>query len=97
MKNLANQTTCATDEITDRIARLQGHSGQAVAAIERIGSIIHRTSDIADVAKQQQAATEAITRNTNTFATDAGRAQTSVVDMAPSSASSYATTITVMW
>ncbi|POR44503.1 methyl-accepting chemotaxis protein [Methylobacterium sp. V23] len=67
VKELANQTARATDEITGQIARIQGSTGQAVAAI---GAITGRIREISDVAasiaaavEEQGAATQEIVRN----------------------------------
>jgi methyl-accepting chemotaxis protein len=67
VKELANQTARATDEISTQIARIQGSTGQAVSAI---GSITTRIQEISGVAtaiaaavEEQGAATQEIVRN----------------------------------
>ncbi|MBY0256631.1 methyl-accepting chemotaxis protein [Methylobacterium sp.] len=67
VKELANQTARATDEITGQIARIQASTGQAV---EAIGGITGRIREISDVAtsiaaavEEQGAATQEIVRN----------------------------------
>jgi methyl-accepting chemotaxis protein len=67
VKELANQTARATDEITGQIARIQASTGQAVDAI---GGITGRIREISDVAtsiaaavEEQGAATQEIVRN----------------------------------
>ncbi len=67
VKELANQTARATEEISGQIGHIQGATGQAVAAI---GSITTRIRDINTVAaaiaaavEQQGAATQEIVRN----------------------------------
>ncbi len=67
VKNLANQTARATDEIGSQIAGIQGTTGEAVAAIQDIGRTIERMSEIvaaiAAAVEQQGAATQEIARN----------------------------------
>ncbi|MCC0807364.1 HAMP domain-containing protein [Methylobacterium sp. W2] len=67
VKELANQTARATEEISQQIGHIQGATGQAVTAI---GSITSRIRDINAVAtaiaaavEQQSAATQEIVRN----------------------------------
>jgi methyl-accepting chemotaxis protein len=67
VKNLANQTARATDEIGTQIGAVQGATRQAVAAI---GSIVSRIQEINEIAaaiasavEQQSAATAEIARN----------------------------------
>ncbi len=67
VKNLANQTAKATEDITRQISAVQGNTRDAVEAIETIVSRvsqINMTSDaIAAAVEQQQAATGEIARN----------------------------------
>ena len=67
VKNLANQTARATDEIGAQIASIQGETRNAVEAIRNIGSVIDEvrniSSDIASAVEQQGAATDEIARN----------------------------------
>ncbi len=67
VKNLANQTSRATDEIGQQIADVQGATQQAVAAIRSISGIIDRVSEIsgsiAAAVEQQGAATREIARS----------------------------------
>ncbi|MCJ2036365.1 methyl-accepting chemotaxis protein [Methylobacterium sp. J-068] len=67
VKELANQTARATEEITGQIGRIQASTGQAVDAI---GGITGRIREISDVAasiaaavEEQGAATQEIVRN----------------------------------
>jgi methyl-accepting chemotaxis protein len=67
VKELANQTARATDEIGTQIGQIQGSTGQAVTAI---GSITHRIREISGVSttiaaavEEQGAATQEIVRN----------------------------------
>jgi methyl-accepting chemotaxis protein len=67
VKNLANQTAKATEEIASQISSVQGATGQAVTAIQDITETISAVSDssaaIAAAVEQQRAATGEIARN----------------------------------
>ncbi|OAS15818.1 methyl-accepting chemotaxis protein [Methylobacterium platani] len=67
VKELAGQTAKATDEITSQIGRIQGKTGDAVAAIDtitgRIAEIDRVSVGIATAVSQQGAATQEIVRN----------------------------------
>lgn len=68
VKNLASQTTRATDEIASQISGIQGATTQAVHAIEAITTTIQQidqiSASIAAAVEQQGAATNEISRNT---------------------------------
>ncbi len=67
VKNLASQTSKATEEISQQIAAMQQATGRTVDAIGTIGSTIERMSDIAGsiaaAVEQQGATTREIARN----------------------------------
>jgi len=67
VKNLANQTAKATEEISNQIGGIQGATRDAVSAIGSIGGIINQineiTSAIAAAVEEQGAATQEIARN----------------------------------
>ncbi|MBL4613939.1 MAG: cache domain-containing protein [Magnetovibrio sp.] len=67
VKNLANQTAKATEEISTQIGGIQSATQDAVGAIGSIGSIITQineiTSAIAAAVEEQGAATQEIARN----------------------------------
>lgn len=67
VKNLANQTARATEDISSQIAAIQEETGGAVAAIERIRSTVSEVSDIAttiaSAVEEQGASTQEIARN----------------------------------
>ena len=67
VKNLANQTAKATEEISSQIGGIQGATQDAVQAIGSIGGIINQineiTSAIAAAVEEQGAATQEIARN----------------------------------
>ncbi|HEY9079210.1 methyl-accepting chemotaxis protein [Magnetovibrio sp.] len=67
VKNLANQTAKATEEISSQIGGIQGATEDAVHAIESIGGIINKMNEIASTiaaaVEEQGAATQEIARN----------------------------------
>jgi len=67
VKNLANQTEKATEEISGQITGIQKATGESVNAIGEIGSIIDSLNEIATTisaaVEEQGAATDEITRN----------------------------------
>ncbi|MCW8916437.1 MAG: methyl-accepting chemotaxis protein [Magnetovibrio sp.] len=67
VKNLANQTAKATEEISSQIGGIQGATQDAVSAIGSIGGIINQineiSSTIAAAVEEQGAATQEIARN----------------------------------
>ncbi|OAS22786.1 hypothetical protein A5481_18210 [Methylobacterium platani] len=67
VKELANQTAKATDEISSQIARIQDSTAQAVSAIGGFGARIREissvTTAIAAAVEEQNAATQEIVRN----------------------------------
>lgn len=68
VKNLATQTTRATDKITAYIASIQSTTDQTVHAIQNIGGTIreinHISAAIAAAIEEQSVATQEISRNT---------------------------------
>ncbi len=67
VKNLATQTAKATEQIQQQIGAIQGATGDAATAIERIGETVKEvstiTSGIADSMKEQSSATLEIARS----------------------------------
>jgi|GEM_PF-118541 len=67
VKNLANQTGRATDEIASKISAVQSGTNDAVAAISAISTVITEVSEIssgvASAVQEQTAATSEIARN----------------------------------
>jgi methyl-accepting chemotaxis protein len=72
VKNLASQTSRATDDISNQIEGIQGATRDAVGAIQSISGVIDRmneiTSAISAAVEEQGAATQEIARNTQTAA-----------------------------
>ncbi|GIJ64351.1 methyl-accepting chemotaxis protein [Virgisporangium aurantiacum] len=75
VKDLAQETAKATDDISRRIAAIQSETDQAGAAIGEITSVTHRindyTSTIAAAVEEQTATTTEMSRNVNDAATSA--------------------------
>ena len=73
VKNLANQTAKATEEISAQIASIQSATQESVAAISGIGATIGEISGIASAiaaaVEEQAAATQEIARNVQEAAT----------------------------
>ncbi|KQP88117.1 methyl-accepting chemotaxis protein [Methylobacterium sp. Leaf117] len=86
VKELANQTARATEEISGQIGRIQGSTGQAVSAIEGISSRIREIStvatSIAAAVEEQGAATQEIVRNVGEAATGTGEVTTNITGVA---------------
>ncbi len=68
VKNLANQTASATQEIGEQISQMQGATGNAVTDISEIANVILAVDELiaaaTAVADQQSTATQEISRNT---------------------------------
>jgi len=77
VKSLANQTAKATEDIASQVATMQGATGEAVRAIERIGATIGQingiATTIASAVEEQGAATQEIARNVNEAAQGTGQ------------------------
>jgi methyl-accepting chemotaxis protein len=73
VKNLANQTAKATEDIQSQVAGMQSVTGNAVEAIKGIGNTIRHMSEItttiASAVEEQGAATREIARNVQEAAT----------------------------
>ena len=82
VKNLANQTAKATEEISAQIGDIQEATKNAVAAIESIGSTItevnHIATAIASAVEEQGAATKEIARNVQQAAAGTGEVSSNI-------------------
>ena len=74
VKELANQTAKATDEISSKIQAIQNDTGSAIDAIGEISMIINQINDIsntiASAVEEQTATTAEIGRNVGEAAKD---------------------------
>jgi methyl-accepting chemotaxis protein len=94
VKDLAQQTAQATEQITARVAGIQASSGAAAAAIAEITEVITRIGDytttIASAVEEQTATTAEMTRSV----TEAARSSADVADTINGVANGAATTAT---
>ncbi|WP_135075858.1 methyl-accepting chemotaxis protein [Terasakiella sp. SH-1] len=101
VKNLANQTASATDEIAKQITEIQGATGEAVDAIEDISSTIHQIDQIAATiaasVEEQDATTRDIAQNVQNVSRDAQAVADRIVNMTRNAAKSHNTAIQVTW
>ncbi|CAO4133345.1 methyl-accepting chemotaxis protein [Methylorubrum extorquens] len=100
VKELANQTARATEEISGQIGRIQETTGHAVSAI---GSITGRIEEISSVAasiaaavEQQGAATQEIVRNVAQAAMGAGEVTSNITGVAQAAEEAGATAAEVL-
>jgi methyl-accepting chemotaxis protein len=85
VKNLANQTAKATEQIGAQITRMQDDTSGVVGAIEEIGRVIETlnqsSASIATAIEQQHAATQEIARNTTQAAEGTRQVSTAITDV----------------
>ncbi len=83
VKNLANQTAKATEEIGNKIVTVQNVSNEAVNAIRSIGSTIEKINEIsgviANAIQQQNAATREISNNVQQASAGTSEVSSSIV------------------
>ncbi|AWN36584.1 methyl-accepting chemotaxis protein [Methylobacterium radiodurans] len=86
VKELANQTARATEEITSQIGRIQGATGEAVRAIGgitgRIREISGVATSIAAAVEEQGAATQEIVRNVSQASAGTTQVTTNIAGVA---------------
>ena len=99
VKELAQQTAKATEEITGRIGNIQASSGSAAEAIGEITEVIRQIGDytttIASAVEEQTATTQEMSRSVADAATSSGdvaRTVSGVADVASSTADGARTT-----
>lgn len=85
VKNLANQTGRATEEISKKIITVQNVSNESVSAIRSIGGIIEHidqiTRTIAEALRQQDAATREISNNVQQASAGTSEISSSIVNV----------------
>ena len=83
VKNLANQTAHATEEISSQIDAMQNVSSEALEAIavirQTIGEISESVASVASAVQQQSSATQNISQNTQEAATSTRDVSTNIV------------------
>ena len=86
VKELAKQTATATEEISTKIAAIQGDSGEAVSAIGEISEVIERIADmqttIASAVEEQTATTNEIARSVNEAAAGSSQIAENITSVA---------------
>ncbi|TAN64064.1 MAG: methyl-accepting chemotaxis protein, partial [Magnetospirillum sp.] len=101
VKNLANQTARATEEISLQVAAVQGSTREMTTSIqgvvETIRTIDHISSTIASAVQEQEATTRDIASNIDEVARQAGEVSGSVTHLSKASAMACAGTIRVIW
>jgi methyl-accepting chemotaxis protein len=101
VKNLANQTAKATEDITRQVAEIQQSAKVMGASIDGVAEIIRDldgvSSAIAGAVQQQDASTREISNNVKEVATQAEVVARTVNGVATSSAKTCAGTIRVIW
>lgn len=85
VKNLANQTAKATEEISKKIVTIQGVSIESVKAIRSIGEVIEQidsiTHTIAEALRQQDSATREISNNVQQASAGTSEVSSSIVNV----------------
>lgn len=101
VKNLANQTAKATEEIGSQISSIQQATHESVSAIAAITETIHRINDIsgsiASAVEQQDATTREIAANVKDVSTDAQGVSARIFRVTESAAASLAGIVEVIW
>lgn len=101
VKNLANQTAKATEEISKQVSDIQGATHKASDAISETGKTISQIDEIATViasaVEEQGASTENIAQNMQEVAENSELVRNRIVKVNQGSALSYSAAIQVMW
>jgi len=94
VKDLANETAKATDDIKKKIAKIQNDTENAVAAIERIATVINEINStqetIAASVEEQTATTAEIARSVNEVALSSGEITNNIQGVAEAAQSTAA-------
>ncbi len=101
VKNLANQTAKATEEIGKQVAQVQAATDEAVSQIDEVTRVIREidaiSTSIASAIQEQEAATREIARNIEEVANEANRVSDGVASVTQSSASACSGSVRVIW
>ncbi|SFC73577.1 methyl-accepting chemotaxis protein [Nocardioides terrae] len=89
VKDLAQETAKATDDISARVGAIQADAGGAVAAIDRIGEVVSRISDsqntIAAAVEEQSVTTKEMNRSVSDAAGGTGEIASAIDTLAGTS------------
>ncbi|KIL96983.1 Methyl-accepting chemotaxis protein [Paramagnetospirillum magnetotacticum MS-1] len=101
VKNLANQTARATDEIAQQVGAVQNSTREMTASIQGVADTIRSidqvTSAIAGAVQEQEAATQEIASNIQEVAHEAEAVSDNVTTLAKASTMACAGTVRVIW
>lgn len=101
VKNLANQTAAATENIVNQVNHIQATTTESVQAISSIKKITRELSEISAgisaAVEEQDAATAEISDQVNRLRQDIEVVTGSVTTLVQSSAASYSASIQVIW
>lgn len=101
VKNLANQTAAATENIVNQVNNIQATTNESVQAIASIKKITQELSEISAgisaAVEEQDAATAEISEQVNRLREDIEVVTGSVTTLVQSSAASYSASIQVIW
>ncbi len=101
VKSLANQTSAATENITNQVHQIQDTTSQSVSAITSIKKITQELSEISSgisaAVEEQDAATGEISDQVQRLRSDIEIVSESVTRLVQSAASSYSSSIQVIW
>ncbi|RAU23985.1 chemotaxis protein [Paramagnetospirillum kuznetsovii] len=101
VKNLANQTARATDDITRQVAAVQDAARSAANGIKGVVETIRRidsiSAAIAGAVQEQEAVTREISSHIDDVATKAGEVSENVAHLSKSSAEACGGTVRVIW
>ena len=101
VKNLANQTAKATDEIAQQVGAVQNSTREMITSIQEVADTIRTidqvSSAIAGAVQEQEAATQEIASNINEVAHEAMEVSANVTALAQASTKSSAGTVRVIW
>ncbi len=91
VKDLAQETARATEDISSRVAAIQSDTGGAVEVINRISEVIARINDyqttIASAVEEQTATTAEMSRSISEVASGSNRIAANIADVSNASAS----------
>ena len=101
VKNLANQTARATEEITKQVGAVQNSTTEMTASIKGVADTIHSidqvSAAIAGAVQEQEATTQEIATNIDRVAHQASEVMSNVATLAKASISACAGTVRVIW
>ncbi|HEC14389.1 MAG TPA: HAMP domain-containing protein [Rhodospirillales bacterium] len=101
VKNLANQTAKATEEISGQISAVQNATQESVVSIQGVTKTISQINEVASsvaaAVEQQGAATREIANGISEVNSEALVVKNNIRDVAQASASSYGSAFKVMW